>query len=147
MASEAGCRNSNGLVVAHTLLVARRRYRGRGAQAAMPEQQLDGAQVGVGYKQVDGKRMTHGVGRHRLGNRGPAAYLSAPGQVSNPPKFLTLPFAAVIEAECGSAATLAIVDKLCLIVFQFGGRQRRQPAAFVGISGQGGRGGATNAYR
>ena len=36
----------------------------------MPEQQLDGAHVSAGFEQVDGKGVTQGVGRDRLGDGG-----------------------------------------------------------------------------
>jgi len=50
---------------------------GGGAQAAMPEQQLDGAQVSAGLQQMDGERMTQGVRRDRLADCGPVARMSA----------------------------------------------------------------------
>ena len=39
---------------------------GGGAQAAVAEQQLDGAQIGAGLQQVDGEGMAQGVRRDRL---------------------------------------------------------------------------------
>jgi len=50
---------------------------GGGAQAAMPEQQLDGAQVSAGFEQMDGKGMAQGVRRDRLADPGPVARMSA----------------------------------------------------------------------
>ena len=39
---------------------------GRRRQTAMPEQQLNGADVGTGFQQVDGKGVSERMRRHRL---------------------------------------------------------------------------------
>ena len=50
---------------------------GRGAQAAMAEQQLDGAQIGAGLQQMDGERMAQGMRGDRLGDAGSLKRLPA----------------------------------------------------------------------
>ena len=68
---------SNGLVVPHTRVVASRRISCRGREAAMAEQQLNGAHVGPGFEQVHGKRVPQRVRGNRFREAGSPPRLPA----------------------------------------------------------------------
>ena len=63
--------DSNGLAVAHTFAGRDQQVSCRGAEAAMAEQQLDGAQIGARLQQVNGERVAQGMWRHRLREAAP----------------------------------------------------------------------------